>query len=135
MRKRDLAPWVRVAVAAVVISLVGGAGLPGIVSALAPTSTHVCTCASGGNHRACPICNSSLGLAPSRASKHRAVRGVPCGDPRVAIAVPGDLGTLPEPSARLVVGSEPANSARDVMRSPDQAPAETATPPPRSRCV
>ncbi len=114
--------------AVVVAMLVAGPGLPGIVASLGPGTSHVCTCASGGSHAACPICNGSLA---SRRSHRVEARGVPCGERRLA----GDTveaGIVAAPVARL--------QSAAVMRLPaalfelppfEDVPFDPSTPPPR----
>jgi hypothetical protein len=128
MRTRTLALWLRVVLAALIMALGSGAGLPGLVRALASTQSHVCTCASGTSHSACPVCSPSLRDTRSR---FPAVDGVPCGERRTANVLGCELGVVPLSSALSVLSFEPANVAREVTLSPDTAFAEPPTPPPR----
>ncbi len=132
MNARRLPAWVRLVVAAVLVSLGCGVGLPGIVSALTTADSHVCTCASGGSHAACPVCNPG---AHAHASRHVALDGMPCGEKRVAV---GD-GCAPAVGVSApVVMSCPFVRLRaelGVTPAPGDAPAERATPPPRPRVV
>jgi hypothetical protein len=127
---RQVAMRLHIVLAVVALTLAAGGGLPGLVLALAGPSTHVCTCASGGNHATCPVCNPSLG--EHRGSSAPAAQGVPCGDPRVAIGAAGEPSTLPS----LLLGVAPAGAwvraPRPQRTDVDQVIAEPATPPPRS---
>jgi hypothetical protein len=118
------------AVAVVALGLAAGGGLPGLVLALAGPATHVCTCASGGDHGTCPVCNPSLG--EHRRSSAPAAKGVPCGDPRVAIGAPGELSTLPSPLLGIAPAGVWLRAPRMQRTDVDQVIAEPATPPPRS---
>jgi hypothetical protein len=119
-------------VIAVLVAMLGaGSGLPGIAHALSNTATHVCTCATGGQHASCPVCNPRL--AEHRTSRAPAVEGVPCGDRQVAAAIgSSDVSTLPAPlvgvaSPVLWIG---APVARRFIVS--EATLEPAIPPPRT---
>jgi hypothetical protein len=114
------------------VSLGCGVGLPGIVSALAPADSHVCTCASGGSHATCPVCNPG---AHAHASHRVALDGVPCGEKRIAV---GDgCGPVVAASAPIVMSCPFARLRAEfgVTPAPADAPAERSTPPPRTRAV
>jgi hypothetical protein len=125
-RERALIPLLRLLVAV----LACGSGLPGLVLALTDAKAHVCTCASGGSHASCPVCNKTL--VDEQHSPGPRVDGVPCGDRRVATGVACDPGVLPA----AFVGAPPI---RAYLRAPragcapeEQRFLEPATPPPRS---
>jgi hypothetical protein len=119
-------------VAVVALALAAGSGLPGLVLALAGPATHVCTCAIGGNHATCPVCNPSLGEQSRARSSAPAAQGAPCGDPRVAIGAPGELSTLPSPLVGVAPAGAWVRAPRTQRTDIDQVIAEPATPPPRS---
>lgn len=129
MRARSLACWLRVVLAALIIAMGCGAGLPGIARALAAARAHVCTCASGGTHASCPVCNRSLGSGRSRVTE---VDGVPCGERPSAIDRACDLAVVREPGDLLVTRFVRLGARRDVLASPHTALSEPPTPPPRS---
>jgi hypothetical protein len=112
-------------VAILIAMLTGGSGLAGLVRVLGPAHAHVCTCASGGSHAACPVCNPSLAESP-------AVDGVPCGGQRSACVVASDPVTLrvtptvvEPPAVRQSVASTPRRQLEDVSLEPK-------IPPPRA---
>ena len=127
---RALVSHLQLVIAILVVMLAAGRGLPGIVSALHAEPSHVCTCASGGDHASCPVCNKTLD--EKRPSTHVEARGVPCGNGRVLAIADGEVVTLPAPVAIVARRLErlPAPSARPV--SIPQVVREPATPPPRS---
>src|SRR5579884_1695727 len=93
MHMRAWLPLLRMAVALAVAVLACGNGLPGLVGALSESADHVCTCASGGSHASCPVCNRAvLGARPA---KRPHADGIPCGDRRAAVGVAGEPGVLP----------------------------------------
>jgi hypothetical protein len=119
----------------VALALVGslmmgaGNGLPGLVQALSGTDGHVCTCASGGSHASCPVCNHATGA--STGSRLASAQGVPCGDHRVVAAASCDPGTLPAPFVALAqVVRRVDTPLADEARAPERH-VEPATPPPR----
>jgi hypothetical protein len=129
-RARAPIPLLRLLVAAVVAVLACGSGLPGLVRTLGEASAHVCTCASGGSHASCPVCNKSL--VDEERSPGPRVDGTPCGDGQVATGFACDPGVLPA----AFVGAPPI---RAYLRAPragcapeEQRFLEPATPPPRS---
>jgi hypothetical protein len=127
---RALALRLNLVVVLLVAMLAAGRGLQGLVHVLRGAETHVCTCATGGDHASCPVCNRALREEPR--STMPAAQGVPCGRDIGMVAVAGaEASTLPAPVAAL---------ARPFVRSP--APGlesaaerdvvlEPATPPPR----
>jgi len=114
----------------VAVILGGGNGLPGIVWALSGAGEHVCTCASGGSHASCPVCNHAL---QERSRSHLpAVDGLPCGDRRIAAGPMGEEATIPQALVRLVPAvSGVAAASADPIGPPDRD-LEPVTPPPRS---
>ncbi len=126
---RSAALPVRFVIAALVLLLGAGSGLSGLVRALGATSAHVCTCASGGSHASCPVCNQAL-QAPSR-SRAPVVDGLPCGDRRIGTVASTDPVTLPTPS----VGLSPCVARVDMPHLDDLDPVirfvDPPTPPPR----
>lgn len=128
---RQVAKRLYVVLAILVAMLAAGRGLPGLVGALHGPAAHVCTCASGGDHAACPACNPLF--TEHRQSTRPAAQGVPCGDSRLAVGAPGEVSTLPSP----LVGMAPAGAwvrAPQTQSLPvEQVIAEPATPPPRSQ--
>ena len=127
MRRRGLAPWLKFLLVALILALGSGAGLPGLVRAMAATSNHVCTCTSGGAHSSCPICNPSL----HERDPVSAIDGVPCGERPTA------LGDACEPAIAPVVGSKLSipvaylRLERDVLLEPATVFLEPGSPPPR----
>jgi hypothetical protein len=116
---------------AVVASVLGaGRGLPGLTLALRGADAHVCTCASGGDHATCPICNGSL--REHRPSRRPAADAIPCGDPRVTIGAPSEVSTLAAPL--LGLARPYAWVARPLRQrsSVQQIILEPSTPPPRA---
>jgi hypothetical protein len=120
---------VAIALAMVASVLALGRGLPGITLALRGPATHVCTCASGGDHATCPICNAPL--TEHRRALRPAAHGVPCGDPRVAIGTPGEVSTLPSPLLALAPPDRWLERARPQSSDAKQVILEPSTPPPR----
>jgi hypothetical protein len=116
-------------VAILVAMLAAGSGLPGLVRVLSNADAHVCTCASGGAHASCPVCNPSLG--EHTRSRGPAVDGVPCGEGRVGVAAPSQPATLPAP---LLGTSSPGTlvpAPRAEWIALEEGISEPATPPPR----
>ena len=117
-------------VAVLVTMLAAGNSLPGIAHALGEAAAHVCTCANGGDHASCPVCNPKL-TEPSR-SEIPTIQGVPCGSGRFATAAASEWTTLPVPlvavAARVVRLGAP-RAQRLVLQ---QAILEPTTPPPRT---
>ncbi|HZU82809.1 MAG TPA: hypothetical protein VE987_07830 [Polyangiaceae bacterium] len=118
-------------VAALVVTLGTGAGLPGVVRALTASSGHVCTCATGGSHAACPVCNPSLSASRSH---ELAIDGRPCGGGRLAVGE-GDSGLVPEFGASPRAPFTKATAWRPEARPPTSVPDEPLTPPPRSSAL
>jgi hypothetical protein len=130
MDTRKRAFWIRLVLAALITAMGSGVGLPGWVAALA-RADHVCTCASGGGHSSCPVCNPAFGALRAR-SRHTEVRRTPCGeDDRVAFGGAGEFGVLPGPSGTLVARFERVGAGRNGVAWPEMAWVEPPTPPPR----
>jgi hypothetical protein len=123
---RSLAPVIAILVA----MLAGGSGLPGLVRALSGASAHVCTCASGGTHASCPVCN--LGSRGHRRSSRPEAEGVPCGGRGVAVLAAGDPSALPVPFQDVLVAVVRQRIVAPEQRDIEDRSAEPATPPPRS---
>lgn len=127
---RALVPRLRLLVAVLAVVLGAGSGLPGLVGALAGAGDHVCTCGTGGDHAACPVCNPGLAEAPRFGAP--AARAVPCGTARFAVFASGEMSTLPlaaKVGARVV-----SRAAVDRRAAPAHSALsdEPATPPPRA---
>ncbi|HXX69363.1 MAG TPA: hypothetical protein VEK07_19415 [Polyangiaceae bacterium] len=125
-------PLLRGIVAVLVMLLGAGNGLSGLVRAFAPRE-HVCTCASGGSHASCPVCNPSLGRKTS--SRLSTVDGVPCGEPRGAVQVAGDPALAARPPLVAPCPFAPAFAQSAFCRDLDDVPLEPTTPPPRIACT
>ena len=126
---RQVAIRFRLVLAIVVAMLAAGRGLPGLVTALSGSTTHVCTCASGGDHASCPVCNATAN--ENRRSPRPAAQGVPCGDPRVAVSAPGEVSTLPAPVLAVAPASAWVGAVRPAKPDIEQIILEPSTPPPR----
>jgi hypothetical protein len=128
MAAHRMQPLLGVLLAALMLTLGSGVGLPGLVRAMTTASSHVCTCASGGTHSSCPVCNASL---PNRGSLVLAIEGVPCGER------PNALGASCEPALASVarnllpVPFTYSTAWTDGLPTPDAVFLERATPPPR----
>lgn len=126
--RQALAP-LRLVVAMLIVMLAAGRGLPVLAQMLSGSSSHVCTCASGGSHSACPVCNPSL-IEP-RQARAPVVHSAPCGEHRSGIEGAGQPSTLPP--ALVSVG--PAVARLPAFRAGagvvQDAVFEPATPPPR----
>jgi hypothetical protein len=127
---RQVALRLRIVLAILIAMVAAGKGLPGIVEALHGASAHVCTCASGGDHATCPVCNPPL--AEHSRSFAPAARGVPCGDPRVAVGAPGEASPLPAPLLGLAPGAVWIRAPRPERIVIEPVISEPATPPPRT---
>jgi hypothetical protein len=127
---RQLVMRLHIVLAILVAMLAAGQGLPGLVLTLHGPATHVCTCASGGDHQSCPVCNPSL--TEHRRSSAPAARPIPCGDSRVAVGALGDVSTLPAPllGVRAAAAWVPAPRAQWLVV--EQVIVEPTTPPPRA---
>lgn len=128
---RALVSRLHVLVAILVTMLAAGNSLPGIAHALGEAAAHVCTCASGGDHASCPVCNPKLTEEHHR-SELPTAEGVPCGSKRFATAVASEATTLPSPLVAVtnrVLRLDAPSAQRLVVK---QALLEPATPPPRS---
>ena len=128
MRGHAFASCLQVLTAALVIALGSGLGLPGLVRAFAPAESHVCTCASGGTHSACPVCNPS---SHERRAPRSAIEGLPCGERTSALAVVVEPAITPVAIPAADVPFECARARRDVLPRPHTVFLERATPPPR----
>jgi hypothetical protein len=126
---RALVSRVQFVVAILVAMLAAGNSLPGIAHALGDAAAHVCTCASGGDHAACPVCNPKL-TEPRRA-EHPTVDGVPCGSRRFATAGASEVTTLPSPLVAAAARVVRLDAPRAQRLVPEQALLEPMTPPPR----
>jgi hypothetical protein len=126
---RQVAVHFRLALAILALMLGAGRGLPGLVTALSGTATHVCTCASGGDHASCPVCNAKL--SEHRRSHRPAAEGVPCGDPRVAVGTPGESSTLPAPLLAIAPARVWVAAPRAEKSEIELVFLEPSTPPPR----
>jgi hypothetical protein len=121
---------VHILVAALVAVLGAGAGLGGFVRAMTGTSEHVCTCATGGTHATCPVCNPQL--HDERRSTVPAFDGVPCGDRLGAVQAAVDPGVLPAPWLGPAPAVETCPVADDASAQPDTPTFAPALPPPRT---
>jgi len=132
MRRTRAISLVSVIIAVLAMMLGCGNGLPGIVRTLAAGvgADHVCTCASGGSHTSCPVCN------PTPRHEGRSgtpvLEGVPCGEGRLAMGAVTDPAVIPD--SRIV---KPASlwgveSLPQVSVVPGVEFVEPWTPPPRS---
>ena len=107
-----------------------GNGLPGIAHALGDAAAHVCTCASGGDHAACRVCNPTL--TAQRPSRRPAAQGAPCGGRRFATTAPSDeTTTLPSPIVGAAIPTVRLDAPRAQAFLFDQARLEPPIPPPR----
>ena len=120
---------VAIVIAMVVVFLGAGRGLPGLVTALSGSTTHVCTCATGGDHASCPVCNAAA--TEQHRSARPAVQGVPCGDPRVAVGTPSEASMLPAPLLAVAPASAWIGAPRPTKTDIEQIILEPSTPPPR----
>jgi len=128
---RRLARSARVLVAMLVVLAPLGLGpATGAIARVLGSVDHTCTCASGGTHASCPVCNPSLrGEGRSRVP---ALQGTPCGEGRLAVpttplppgVLPGEL-ALEAPALEESLPSPPIARLRPADR--DGPP----TPPPR----
>jgi hypothetical protein len=126
---RQVAMRFQLVVAMVVAMPAAGRGLPGLVEAIRGPATHVCTCASGGDHASCPVCNGAL--TERRPSPHAVAEGVPCGDSRTALSAPGDVGTLPAVPGDVAPASVWGRASSPQGITVDDVIPEPTTPPPR----
>jgi hypothetical protein len=116
-------------VATLVAVLAAGSGVAGLVSALSGPPAHVCTCASGGSHARCPVCNPSLG--------HRArcalplVDGAPCGERSFTPGAGFEPMLAAAPRAAIVPPSVRVAPQPASPRPYDDVESRPATPPPR----
>lgn len=124
---------VRLLVAVLVAVLTAGAGLGGFVRAFAGTPEHVCTCATGGTHASCPVCNPKL--REEKRSAAPAFDGVPCGDGAGAVQTAADPGVLPAPWLAPAPAIERSVTARPLLALHGRLVIEPPTPPPRSTAV
>ncbi len=131
MRRTRAVSLVAVVVAALVMMLGCGNGLPGIVRTLAGVGVdHVCTCVSGGSHASCPVCNPAL--RREGRSRAPALEGVPCGEGRLAMEVAVDPAVIPESRVAKPASPTGVDSPPAVSVAPDDAFIEPWTPPPQS---
>jgi hypothetical protein len=129
---RALVSRLQLAMAILVAMLAMGRGLPGIVRALALEPSHVCTCATGGDHASCPVCNGSIAGDEHGRSPRAEARGVPCGAGRFAATPSGEPGTLPSPIGVVLGRVERIDAPRPREVTVPDVLLEPATPPPRS---
>jgi len=120
---------VHILVAALVAVLAAGAGLGGFVRAMTGPSEHVCTCATGGTHATCPVCNPKL--HEERRSTVPALDGAPCGDQLGAVQAAVDPGVLPAPWLGPAPAVETTRVPEAARAAPDAPALTPATPPPR----
>jgi hypothetical protein len=125
--------WLRIVLAVLVLSLGGGSGTPGLVRALAAADSHVCTCASGGSHAACPVCNPMT--FEKAHSRHSSVNGTPCGETRTSLWGASEPGVVPAASRIVEAPSVRLRSVRALAPRPDTVVLRPATPPPRFSAV
>jgi hypothetical protein len=124
---------VAVAVAAILVAMLAmGRGLPGIVRALQAERSHVCTCATGGDHASCPVCNGTIASGEHRRSSSAEAKGVPCGEGRFAVTACGEPGTLPSAIGVVLGRVERVDAPRTPGIAVPDVLLEPATPPPRS---
>ena len=123
---RSLVPLIAILVA----MLSAGAGLPGLVRVLSGASSHVCTCASGGTHASCTVCNPTP-RDPHRSSRPEA-EGAPCGGRGVAVAMAGEPGALPLYFRGLVTVAVRLWIPWPALPDIEGPAVEPPTPPPRS---
>jgi hypothetical protein len=135
---RPFVAHLRVVVAILVAMLAMGKGLPGIVASVIDAPSHVCTCAAGGDHASCPVCNRALGDlrdgsgGVSRGpSKHVEAKGTPCGKGQVVDLAGGELVMLPAALAVAVRPLARVAAPRARPASIRRIALEPATPPPR----
>jgi hypothetical protein len=121
---------VHVVVAMLVAVLAAGAGLGGFVRAMTGATEHVCTCAAGGTHATCPVCNPKL--REEGRSTEPAFDGVPCGDATGAVQAAIDPGVLPAPWLGPAPSIEPSPTLDAARAAPDAPFLAPATPPPRA---
>src|ERR1700722_2978998 len=126
---RQVVLRLQLVVAILVAMLAAGRGFPALVGALRGPTSHVCACASGGDHQSCPVCNPSL--TEHRPSRTPAADRTPCGDPRVAVGAPGEVSTLPAPVVGIAPDVAWVRAPRPQSSEIDQVFAEPTTPPPR----
>ena len=127
---RQLVMRLHIVLAILVAMLAAGRGLPGLVLALHGPATHVCTCASGGDHQSCPVCNPPL--TEHRRSSAPAAQPLPCGDSRVAVGAPGEVSTLPAPLLAVRAAAAWVPAPRAEALAVEQVALEPSTPPPRA---
>lgn len=127
MRTTRAVTAVSLLVAVLAVMLSCGNGLPGIVRTVMGTE-HVCTCARGGSHASCPVCNPSLHEGRSRTP---ALEGVPCGDGRLATAVGADPAVIPVPCAVVAASVSGIEVPQPVAGAPPKEFVQPSTPPPR----
>jgi hypothetical protein len=126
---RALVLRLQIVIALLVAMLAAGRGLPGLVQAARGAETHVCTCAAGGDHASCPVCNHAL--LEQRRSTAPAAQGVPCGPRGVMADAEGDIGTLPPVVASLAPPFARLAAPLAILPAEREVPLEPATPPPR----
>ncbi len=125
-----LVPRLRLLVAVLALVLGAGSGLPGIVRALVGAGEHVCTCAAGGDHASCPVCNP--GLLEHHRSRAPACERLPCGSGAFAAFAGGEVSILPPAASIPARILERTPLSRAVSRARLDVPLEPATPPPRA---
>ncbi len=127
---RALVSSLRLVVAILVTMLAAGNGLAGIERALGDAAAHVCTCASGGDHASCPVCNPTL--TEHHRSSRPVAEGAPCGTGRIATTASNEVTTLPSPLVGVASHVERVDAPRAQGLVMEQAFLEPAIPPPRS---
>jgi hypothetical protein len=120
-------------VVAILVTVIGcGPGLLGIVHALA-TVDHVCTCAGGGSHASCPVCNPTLNR--EHRSHVRVFDGAPCGEGRLAVDVATDPALIPDARLASAASVSGIENFPQASGAPPEAFVEPCTPPPRFALV
>jgi hypothetical protein len=127
---RQLVMRLHIVLGILVAMLAAGRGLPGLVLALHGPDTHVCTCASGGDHQSCPVCNPPL--LEHRRSSAPAAQPVPCGDSRAFVGAAGDVSTLPAPLLGIGPAGAWVHAPHSQRLAIEQVIPDPTTPPPRA---
>jgi hypothetical protein len=118
------------AIVAVIVTVLGcGRGLPGILHGIVG-ARHECTCASGGTHAACPVCNPSL--SRERRSRTPAIDGLPCGEKRLVVEAAADPLFLATPRPTQIASWVRTFLPLLLVTSPGEVFVERRARPPRS---